>query len=119
MIVSLICSETGEDIKYGTLLMAGTRSNLEVSLALSEEAIERIPEEERHPIPCEFGGNGINIHKASSVQNQSPVPEWRENYSWNGFKIGEFSFSITEEVAKKHLPNHFEHISKQKQKTCH
>ena len=103
--MSLLCSETGEYIEFGTVLMAGKRPDLEYSHALSEEALRDIPESEKRSTPCQRGDGGVDIHEAFSTRNFNGA------YTWSGFKSGAFRFSISAETAKRYLPRHLAHYS--------
>jgi len=98
--MSLLCDETGRDIEYGDVLMAGTRGDVEFYSALSQEVLGRIPDSEKRATPCEPGDGGVNIHEASSSRNFSG------SYTISGFALGEFRFSISKETAEKYLPKH-------------
>lgn len=98
--MSLLCIETGRDILYGEPLMAGTRAGAGFFTALSQEVIDRIPESERRPTPCEPSEGGVDIHEASSGRN------FNGSYTWSDFTLGEFLFSISQEAAEKYLPKH-------------
>ena len=98
--MSLICDETGRDIEYADILMAGTRGDVEFFSALSQEVLGRIPESETRPTPCEPGDGGVNIHEANSSRN------FNGSYTITGFTLGEFLFSISKETAEKYLAKH-------------
>ncbi len=101
--MSLLCAETGRDIKYGDVLMAGTRGDMGIYSALSWEVLGRIPEAEKRPTPCEPGGGGVDIHEASSSRNLTG------SYTLLDFTLGKFRFSISKETAEKYLPKHAGH----------
>jgi hypothetical protein len=99
--MSLLCDETGRDIEFGTVLMAGIHEdNPDIIYALSQEALRRIPESEKRSTPCESGDGGINVHEASSSRN------FNGSYSFFDFTHGGFVFSVSKETAEKHLPTH-------------
>ena len=99
--MSLLCIETGRDIDYGDVLMAGTRYDVGFFSALSQEALKSIPESEKRLAPCQPGEGGVDIHHASSSRN------FNGSYTLFDFKLGNFLFSISREAAKKYLPVHY------------
>ena len=98
--MSLLCDETGRDIEYGDILMAGTRYDVNFYSALSQEVLGRIPKSEKRPTPCDPSEGGVDIHEASSSRNLNG------SYTISGFTLGEFRFSISKETAEKYLPKH-------------
>jgi len=100
-IMSLLCDETKQDIKYGDTLRAGTRGDVEFYSALSQKVLGRIPESERRPTPCQPDDDGgVDIHEASSSRN------FNGSYTLSDFTLGVFLFSISKETAEKYLPKH-------------
>ncbi len=99
--MSLICDETGKDIRYGGVLMSGTRPGVGFYSALSQEALGPIPESERRKELCEPSDGGVDIHYSTSSEGING------NYTLSGFELGEFAFSISEETALKHIPLHY------------
>lgn len=98
--MSLLCDETGRYIEFGEQLMAGTRINAKFYAALCKEVIDRIPASWRRVKPCKPGAGGVNIHEATSTRN------FNGSYTLCDFAIGKFSFSVSQKVAKRFLPNH-------------
>ncbi|MDE2021806.1 MAG: hypothetical protein KGI71_02695 [Patescibacteria group bacterium] len=98
--MSLTCDETGLEIRYGDVLMAGTRDDAEFYSALSRRALARIPDAEKRTAPCKPGDGGVNIHEASSSRSFSG------DYTIADFILGEFRFSLSKETAEKYLSNH-------------
>ncbi len=103
--MSLFCDETGRDIEYGDVLMAGTRSDVNFFCALSQTALGPIPESEKRPTPCEPGDGGVDIHEAYSSQN------FNGSYTVSDFRLEQFRFSISKETAEKYLPKHIRRYS--------
>ena len=99
--MSLLCSETGKDIKFGKTLMAGTRSDVKFYSALSQDVLKQIPESKKRLTPCEPGVGGVNIHNATSSRN------FNGSYTLCDFRLENFSFSISEETAREYLPTHY------------
>lgn len=97
--MSLICVETGKDIIFGTPLWAGKWDDSGVFYALSQEAIDRIPDAERRPRPCGSGEPGVDIHAGRSGRN------FNGSYTWTGFRPAGFRFSLSETAARKYLPS--------------
>ena len=98
--MSLICDETGKDIEYGDVLMAGARRDISFFSALSQEVLKQIPDSkklstQRNPIK-----GGVDIHEATSSRN------FNGSYTFCDFQLGKFLFSISQETAMKYLPNH-------------
>lgn len=99
--MSLCCTETNRVIYYHEALFAGTRVDVDGFHALSQDVINRIPVSERFFTPRSSFEDGLDIHKATSDLN------WNGTYTWlEGFTLGEFLFSISQETAEKYLPNH-------------
>jgi len=98
--MSLICDETKRYIKYGDVLRAGTRGDVEFYSALSQEVLGRIQDSEKRQTPCEPGDGGVNIHEASSSRN------FNGSYTLSDFTLREFLFSISKKTAEKYLPTH-------------
>jgi hypothetical protein len=101
--VSLFCDETGRDIEFGDPLFAATRVDIEDFYALSEEALSRIPPQERlgGPVGAEKGGE--DIHAAKSTRN------FNGSYTVVGFELSIYLFSISQETAERYLPVHSKH----------
>lgn len=98
--MSLLCDETRRDIEFGEQLMAGTRINAKFYSALCKEVIDRIPMSLRRVKSCKLWEGGVNIHEATSTRN------FNGSYTLCNFTIGKFSFSVSQKVAKRFLPNH-------------
>ena len=96
--MSLLCVELRRDIEFGDPLYAGARPDIEVYTALSQTAIDRIPQSARRKEPCTEGESGINIHGASSSEN------FNGSYTICGFTRGEFLFSLSQADAEQYLP---------------
>jgi len=93
--MSLLCSEKGEDIEFGTPLYALTRGDLPAYDAVCGEVIEAIPESARLP---ESSGGGVDVHDAISSRNFNGA------YTVSDCQLGEFLFSVTREDAERYLP---------------
>jgi len=104
--MSLLCAETGKDIEFGEVLMAGTRCDAEFYSALSQEVLKLIPEPAKSSIPCRHGDGGVDIHEASSERN------FNGSYTIGDFRLGSFLFSIPKEVAERYLPRYVEQYIK-------
>ena len=109
--MSLICDETGQEMKYGIKLMAGTRDDVYFFSAISQEILKEIPSSQKRKKPCDTNDEGINIHLASSKENiirgflgGHPTG----NYSKKHFELGKFLYSISRETAEQYLPNHYQ-----------
>lgn len=100
--MSLLCAETWDYIEFGGTLMSATRENADHRYALDGKTLDRIPADEKRPVPCQPGDGGINIHLASSTPNGPFLPQY---YSLCGYETGEFAFSISRETAERCLPN--------------
>ncbi len=98
--MSLLCVETGRDIKYGDILMAGTHGDAKFYSALSQEVLRRIPDSQKRETRCQPGDGGVDIHRAGSSRN------FNGSYTISDFALGEFRFSISKETAEKYLPKH-------------
>lgn len=98
--MSLICDETGRDIEFGDVLMAGTRGDVQFYSALSKEVLGRIPESEKRRVPSDPIEGGVDIHEASSSKN------FNGSYTLRDFALGKFRFSVSEATAQKYLPKH-------------
>lgn len=97
--MSLVCIETGKDIEFGRPLMAVSVQGLDFFSAVSKEVIDRIP------LKCRFIESvvdGVCIHAATSGKN------FNGSYTWSGFALGEFLFSIGAPAADKYLPKFVE-----------
>lgn len=93
--MSLVCIETGKDIEFGRPLMAASIHGLDFFSAVSKEVIDRIP------LKCRFiepVADGVCIHVATSGEN------FNGSYTWSGFTLGEFLFSIGAPAADMYLP---------------
>lgn len=98
--MSLVCDENGRYIEFGEQLMAGTRSDVKFYSALCKEVFDKIPESERRTEPCKPGDGGVDIHEATSTKNLNG------SYTVRNFTLGDFCFSITQDVVERCLPNH-------------
>ena len=98
--MSLLCSEKGEDIIFGTVLYALTRGDLAVYDAVCAEVIEAIPESAKI---FELSGGGADVHAATSSRN------FNDSYTIMDFRLGDFLFSVTHEDAERYLPQFAEH----------
>ena len=96
----LICDENSRDIKFGEQLMAGTRSDVKFYAALCKEVLDQIPESERRTEPCNPKEGGVDIHEATSTRN------FNNSYTLYDFALGDFKFSVSQDVAERHLPKH-------------
>ena len=99
--MSIYCEETGEDFKYGDVLMVGTRGGSGKFYALSQKVLKRIPKSSRRKTPRKHGEGGLDIHHASSTRGL-------HGYNLFDFKHGEFAYSISKKTTKKYLPNYSE-----------
>lgn len=96
--MSLLCVETGRDIKFGSPLMAAALPGGDLFSALSEEVVNTIPQELRLTSELTRLGDGVNIHDATSTRN------WNGSYTISGFRFGKFRFAISDATAEKLLP---------------
>jgi len=80
--------------------MVDTRSDVNFCSALCKETIDKIPVSERRVKPCIPKKGGVNIHEATSTENPNGP------YSLCNLSIGNFLFSISQEIAEYYLPNH-------------
>jgi hypothetical protein len=96
--MSLLCVETGRDIKFGSPLMAAILPGGVLFSALSKEVVATIPQESRLTSELTHLLDGINIHDATSTRN------FNGSYTVSGFRIGEFRFAISDADAEKLLP---------------
>jgi hypothetical protein len=102
MDMTLMCSETGKGVRYGTTLMAATASKSAAFYALSQEATEQIPQDARSKLPL---SDGLNVYAASSGG-----PTLSECYTLGGFCVGLFVFALSPENAAMYLPNLWQKI---------
>lgn len=99
--MSLICDETGQNIRFGASLMSGTRSDVRFHSALCQKVISQIPDSEKRTEPCEPGVGGVDIHHSTSSR------DFNGNYMLSDFRLGEFVFSVSDEIARRYLPVHY------------
>ena len=99
--MSLLCSETGKDIEFGSPLYAALCEGGKSFYALSQEAISQIPASERHKEPAK-AGEGDNIYVATSTRNLNG------SYALCNFNIdrAQFRFSVSNDAAHAYLPRH-------------
>ncbi|MCC6934289.1 MAG: hypothetical protein IT406_01155 [Candidatus Yanofskybacteria bacterium] len=97
--MSLLCTETREDILFGTPLFAAVVPFRDgsVSFALSATTLDRIPRALRGSSSVRVT-DGLNIHAAHSTENPGG------SYTWSKFRAGDFQFSISAETARQFLP---------------
>lgn len=96
--MSLYCHESKDYITFGDPLYAGTRKDVRFFSALCQKIIDTIPEESRNIKPCDLSKGGIDIYRASSSENLTGT------YTLCDFTLESFLFSISQEDAKKYLP---------------
>ncbi len=98
--MSLICVETGRDILFGEELMAGSRSDVKLFCALCSDVISKIVESEKRLTKCRPEEGGVDIYEGTSTCN------FNGSYTWSGFEIGNFLFSISQKTAERCMPKH-------------
>jgi hypothetical protein len=92
--VEIRCGATGEVIPNDIKFFSATRSNTTTVVPLSEEAIARIPDEQKRVgMACRRADRGIDIYTAS----YGPASD--------GVVSSEFLFSISKKTAQQYLPS--------------
>lgn len=97
--MSLLCTETQTYIMFGSPLYVGLLKEGRYSCAISQEALDRIPESEQRPEPCATATDGLDIYRA-----KSNGPTSRGAYEWTSMRRTEFLFSVSAETAKRYVP---------------
>lgn len=102
--MSLLCGES-EDCIWENEKAFGVSHPLGPGYAVSEIAIEKIPQSERRPHPCQEFEEGLNIREGEGIKSS-------RTWQFSTFKTGKFLFSISEAAAKAYLPRTWARIAK-------
>ena len=102
---------------YGEPLQGGTRSDKDFFAAIASEVVDQIPISEHRTLPCLPEEGGVDVYEGFAKRNLGDSPISRlllssgmvqDAYAVNGFRKGKkFLFSISDEAAKRYLPNHY------------
>lgn len=97
--MTLLCSETGERLRYEDRIWSLTSESADQYYVLSDSVVSAIPKGLQRNHEC-AQGLGVNVYAASSGG-----PTTGGYHSWSSFRLKEFAFSVSLETARKYLPH--------------